>query len=85
MSIIKFLKQAFSDMKESAKEQHEVDKANFQAEKVEAKARYEEAKNNSSPTKFKEKQKAERKESLSKALERRAAAEKRIEQVKNAR
>ncbi len=36
------LKKAFSDMKESAKAQHEVDKANFAAAKTEAKANFEE-------------------------------------------
>ena len=33
-----FLKKAFGDMKESAKEQHKVDKANFAAAKAESKA-----------------------------------------------
>ena len=42
MGIKNFFKKAFSDMKESAKEQHEVDKANFQAAKAEAKANFEE-------------------------------------------
>ena len=37
-----FLKKAFRDMKESAKAQHEVDKAEFQAAKAEAKANFEE-------------------------------------------
>ena len=37
-----FLKNAFRDMKESAKAQHEVDKANFEAAKAEAKANFEE-------------------------------------------
>lgn len=37
-----FLKKAFNDMKESAKAQHEVDKANFAAAKAEAKANFEE-------------------------------------------
>ena len=37
-----FLKKAFIDMKESAKAQHEVDKANFAAAKAEAKANFEE-------------------------------------------
>ncbi len=37
-----FFKSAFSDMKESAKAQHEVDKANFAAAKAEAKASFEE-------------------------------------------
>lgn len=38
-----FLKNAFNDMKESAKAQHEVDKANFAAVKAESKAQWEEA------------------------------------------
>ena len=38
----KFFKGAFSDMKESAKSQHEVDKANLKAAKAEAKANFEE-------------------------------------------
>ena len=42
MGIKQFFKKAFSDMKESAKAQHEVDKANFQAAKAEAKANFEE-------------------------------------------
>lgn len=37
-----FFKKAFSDMKESAKAQHEVDKANFDAVKAESKANFEE-------------------------------------------
>jgi len=40
--MFKFLKKAFRDMKNSAKEQHKVDKANFQAAKAEAKANFEE-------------------------------------------
>lgn len=39
---VEFLKKAFQDMKESAKAQHEVDKANFEAAKAEAKANFEE-------------------------------------------
>lgn len=37
-----FLKKAFKDMAESAKAQHEVDKANFQAVKAESRANFEE-------------------------------------------
>lgn len=37
-----FFKKAFQDMKESAKAQHEVDKANFEAAKAESKANFEE-------------------------------------------
>ena len=35
----KFFKKAFQDMKESAKAQHEVDKANFEAAKAESRQR----------------------------------------------
>ena len=44
MGIKAFFKKAFSDMKESAKAQHEVDKANFAATKAEARANWEEVK-----------------------------------------
>ena len=37
-----FLKNAFSDMKESAKAQHQVDKANLEAVKAESRANFEE-------------------------------------------
>lgn len=42
MGIKAFFKKAFSDMKESARAQHEVDKAEFRAAKAEAKASFEE-------------------------------------------
>jgi hypothetical protein len=42
MGIKSFFKKAFSDMKKSAKAQHEVDKAEFQAVKAESKANFEE-------------------------------------------
>lgn len=37
-----FFKKAFKDMRESAKAQHEVDKANLEAVKAESKANFEE-------------------------------------------
>lgn len=42
MGIKEFFKKAFSDMKESTKAQHEVDKAEFQQAKAEARANFEE-------------------------------------------
>lgn len=45
-----FFKKAFKDMAESAKAQHEVDKANFAAAKAEAKANFQEAKAMSKPS-----------------------------------
>ena len=63
MSKIKeFFKGAFEDMKESAKAQHEVDKANFAAAKAESKAQWEEAKAMSDPNKRKAMMQAERDE-----------------------
>ena len=42
MGIKAFFKKAFGDMKQSAKAQHEVDKAEFQAVKAESRANFEE-------------------------------------------
>ena len=44
MGLKEFFKNAFADIKQSAKEQHEVDKANLAAVKAESKAQWEEAK-----------------------------------------
>ena len=59
-----FLKNAFYDMKESAKRQREIDKANFEATKME-----------SSIAVGKEKRKAEQKNQLEAALARKKAAQ----------
>ena len=45
-----FMKRAFRDMKESARLQRQIDKANFQAVKLETKAFYEEQKRLSKPS-----------------------------------
>ena len=55
-----FFKNAFKDMRESAKAQHEVDKANWQAAKAESKAQWEEAKAMSNPQRRKAMMQAER-------------------------
>ena len=44
MAVKEFFQNAFNDMKENAKAQHEVDKANLAAAKAESKAQWEEAK-----------------------------------------
>ena len=49
-----FFKKAFRDMKENAKAQHEVDKANFAAAKAEAKANFEENRGSNTWKKAKE-------------------------------
>ena len=45
-----FFKRAFRDMKESAKLQRQIDKANYQATKLETKAFYQEQKRKSNPS-----------------------------------
>ena len=74
------LSKAFKSMKESAKAQHEVDKANFAAAKAEAKANWEEAK--MSPSQRQAKMQDERDAKIAAANERKAAAEARIDAVK---
>ena len=76
-----FFKKAFQDMKESAKAQHEVDKANFQAAKAEAKATWEEAK--MSPSGRQQLMQKERDEQIAAANARTAAANERIEFAKS--
>lgn len=81
-NIKNFFKNAFNDMKESAKAQHEVDKANFQAAKAEAKANWEEAKAMSNPQFFKESQQKKHDEMIAEANDRIACAQERINNAK---
>ena len=74
-----FFKKAFQDMKQSAKAQHEVDKANFAAARAESKAHWEEAKANSNPENRKERMQAKRDAQIAEANQRKAAAEARID------
>ena len=76
------MKNAFKDMKESARAQHEVDKANFAAAKAESKAQWEEAKAMSNPTRRKAMMQAERDAQIEAANEREDAANERIAKAK---
>lgn len=67
-----FLKNVFEDMKESAKAQHELDKANFAAVKAEAKAQWEEAKARNKPEVRKAAERAKREGAIAQAKERAA-------------
>ncbi len=80
-----FFKKAFADMKESAKAQHEVDKANFVAAKAESKAQWEEAKAMGKPETCKTMMQAERDEQIAAAKERQAEAQARIDAAKGIR
>ena len=82
-SIKSFFKNAFSDMKESAKAQHEVDKANFAAAKAESKAQWEEAKAMGRPETRKKVMQAQRDEQIAEASKRKAAANERIANAKS--
>jgi len=77
-----FFKKALNDMKESAKAQHEVDKANLAATKAESKAKWEEAKAMGDPARRKAVMQSERENQIAKARERESAARARIDAVK---
>jgi hypothetical protein len=79
-SIINFFKKAFSDMKESTKRQHEVDKANLKAQHLETKAFYEEQKAKSNIRKKIQEQQFQNQ--LNDANARQKAAQDRIDKLK---
>ncbi len=76
------LGKAFSDMKKSAKAQHEVDRANFEAAKAESRAQWEEAKAMGTRETREAVMQAKRDEQIAEAEARKAAAEARIEELK---
>ena len=78
-----FFKQAFRDMKESAKRQREIDKANFKAVKMESKAFYQEQKAKRNPEVRKMVQEQEYQQQMAEAKARQEAAQKRIDEAKN--
>jgi hypothetical protein len=77
-----FFKQAFRDMKESAKRQSEIDKANFKAQKMETKAFYQEQKAMRNPEVRKMVQEKEYQQQMAEANARQKAAQKRIDEAK---
>lgn len=77
-----FFKNVFKDMKESAKAQHEVDKANLEAVRAESKAQWEEAKAMRDTEKRKALMQKERDEQIAVAKQRTAEAQTRIDAVK---
>ena len=72
-------------MKQSAKAQHEVDKAQFAAAKAASKARFEEAKALGDPNRRKEAMQAQRDQQIREANQRKEAAENRIHAAKDAK
>ena len=80
-----FFKQAFRDMKESAKRQRKIDKANFKAQKMETKAFYQEQKAKRTPEVRKMVQEHEYQKKMAEAKARQEAAQKRIDDAKNSK
>lgn len=78
-----FFKQAFRDMRESAKQQREIDRANFKAQKMETKAFYQEQKAKRNPEVRKMVQEQEYQKQMAEAKARQEAAQKRIDEAKN--
>ena len=80
-----FFKRAFNDMKESTHRQREIDRANFKAHKLEAKASFQEHKAQNSRKTRKAIEEKEYQEQLQEAKARQEAAEKRIAEAKQSR
>lgn len=80
-----FFKQALRDMKESAKRQRKIDKANFKAQKMETKAFYQEQKAKRNPEVRKMVQEHEYQKRMAEAKARQEAAQKRIDEAKNSK
>ena len=78
-----FLKSAFRDMKESAKLQHKIDKANYEATKLESKAFYQEQKRLSNPKVRTAAEKARMEQELEAAEQRKAEAQAKLDSIKN--
>lgn len=81
MGIINFFKNAFRDMKASAKAQHEVDKANFAVAKAESKASFAEAKAMSKKESRERLMQEKRDREIKEANERKAQAEAKLENL----
>lgn len=77
-----FMKRAFRDMKESAKLQHQIDKANFKAQRLETKAFYEEQKRLSKPAARTAAEKERMQQELEAANQRVAAAQAKVNTAK---
>ena len=80
--VTEFFQNAFEDIKEGAKAQHQVDKANFAAVRAESKAQWEEAKAMSNPEKRKAMMSAECDAQIEEANKRIADAQERIRNAK---
>lgn len=79
--MFEFFKKAFKDMRESARAQHRVDKANFEAAKVEAKANRKAAKAMGAPETRQAALQAQRDAQIAAANKRKEEAQRRIDNL----
>lgn len=77
-----FFKRAFRDMKESARLQRKIDKANYEATKLESKAFYQEQKRLSNPKVRTATEKARMEQELQAANERKQAAQAKLDSIR---
>lgn len=80
-----FFKRAFRDMKESAKLQRQIDKANFEATKLENKAKFQEQKRKSSPKAHTAAERERMENELEAANQRKAEAKAKLDSIKNSK
>ena len=78
-----FFRQAFRDMKESARMQREIDRANFRAVRLETRAFYQEQKAKRNPETRMMVQEQEYQQRMAEAKARQEAAQKRIDEARN--
>lgn len=78
-----FLRRAFRDMKESARLQHKIDKANYEATKLESKAFYQEQKRLSNPKVRTAEERKRMENELDAANKRVEEAQRKLDSIKN--
>ena len=78
-----FFRQAFRDMKESARMQRDIDRANFRAVRLETRAFYQEQKAKRNPATRMVVQEQEYQQKMAQAKARQEAAQKRIDEARN--
>lgn len=80
-----FFRRAFRDMKESARLQHKIDKANYEATKLESKAFYQEQKRKSNPKVRTAAERERMEQELKAAEQRREEAQERLDSIRNSK
>lgn len=80
-----FFRRAFRDMKESARLQRQIDKANYEATKLESKAFYQEQKRKSNPKVRTAAERERMEQELKAAEQRREEAQERLDSIRNSK